>query len=148
MSSQLASLQLDTKLINNWLGTSLSTTAPSFAPSTLTPASTELFPLNGSPNKVQPAMEHVAPVTSANPFLPSFTSGTNGSYSDSGFAASFPTDGSGIQSASTTSSHPLKNQSDFTNSNWANFNQAPAIPTGGASESTSSVVPPPIDLWQ
>lgn len=156
MNQQLGSLQLNSHLISNWLGTSLSSSA-----STMTPLSTsvssiptvpssvatcDLFTgLNGGLSKNQQVSESVAPVTSANPFLPSTSSLTtsNGMLND---ATSFPSflGNNPQQMAPATSSLSQSNQSDF--GNWANFNQP--IPTGGPSSIPPASVLPSSDLWQ
>ena len=153
MNQQLGSLQLDNNLINNWLGTSLSTNSSSstsaIAPS-LNPLTSDLFSgLNGGLSKVQSQPTEPA-VTSANPFLAPTSSATaaNGTFSQStfgSFSTSFP---SGHSDTPATPAVPTQNQSDFSNLNWANFNQVPAIPTGGPSTVPSSVLPTTNDLWQ
>ena len=162
MNQQLGSLQLNSHLISNWLGTSLSSAASTMTPLTTSVSSTPTVPssvatsdlfsgLNGSLSKSQQVPESIAPVTSANPFLPStpsLTTSTNGMFNDSTPFASFPTSfpGDTSQQTAPASSLSQSNQSDFGGLNWANFNQP--IPTGGPSSIPPASVLPSSDLWQ
>lgn len=157
MNQQLGSLELNSHLISNWLGTSLSAVTSVSIPTVPSSVGTsDLFSgLNGSLSKSQQVPESTAPVTSGNPFLPSTpsltqslttsstpsltTSSTNGMFNDTASFPSFP--GDRPQQMAPSSLPP--NQSEF---NWANFNQP--IPTGGPSSVPPASVLPSSDLWQ
>lgn len=151
VDQQLGSLQMDSKLINNWLGTNLTTSLTMAPPISTAPATSDLFSgltsgMNKSLNLIK---EPVVTNTQANPFLAPISSvpATNKTVVEDNFAsfpASFLSDAALPSGAN---SFPSQSQSDFGNLNWANFSQTPAIPTGGHPVPPSSVLPS-TDLWQ
>lgn len=152
ISQQLGSLQMDSKLINNWLGTNLSTSSAKAPQLSVAPPAADLFSgLTGGFNKSQNLFKEPVlpvPVTSVNPFLTQIApaTATNDTFIENNFA-SFPASSLDSTVAPSASSFTSQSQSDFGNLNWANFSQTPAIPTGGPSVPTSSVLPS-TDLWQ